>query len=379
MRTPRMLAILMLALSVPFVARGAGDGVFPDELDIVPSNPQDVSVAEQQQNFLNWLSATFQLLGAQTAQDVTISSGTITPTRAIVEVETQAAASSDNLDHASVSSMEEGRFLVLRANNTTRTVVVRDSQGGSGQFLTSDGGDFSLDSTEKTIAFYRSGTNWIEVFRNYALPVSTTAGNNSIPASDGTGKIDTGYIDRTETATGWVLLDEQIASGASTVDFESLIDGNYDRYRVELLNVSPGTDAVNFHARLSTNNGTSYLSSGYDWVASIQTVGGGTPATTANGANNTSDIVLQGYGFFALGNASNREKVTGWIELERGSAFHHPRVEASLCFTNSAGVDLTQVRTWAQYRGATTAVNALRLLMSSGTLSGTFRLYGLKK
>ena len=148
----------------------AGTGIFPAELDLVPTNPLDVSTGEQQQNFLDFLSATYQLPGAQAAGTATIASGSITPTRAVTVVDTEGAAASDDLANAAVSSMEIGRWLVLRAANTARTVVVKHAAGGSGQFLLKSLADFSLDDTEKMIGFYRSGTDWVEMFRSPPAP-----------------------------------------------------------------------------------------------------------------------------------------------------------------------------------------------------------------
>ena len=191
----------------------AGSAILPSELDLVPSNPLDVSTGEQQQNFLDWISAMYQLPGAQGAQSVTIASGSITPNRAVVLVDTQGAASTDDLANAAVSSMELGRWLILRAANTARTVVVKHNAGGSGQFLLADGADFALDDTEKCIAFYRSGSDWVETFRappapfDAALIASGTFANARISAPSVRQHFGNGRIQ---------LLDEINVSSASS-------------------------------------------------------------------------------------------------------------------------------------------------------------------
>lgn len=178
------------------------------------------------------------------------------------------------------------------------------------------------------------------------------------------------------SAEGWVLLDEQVISAQSEVDFESLISTTYDRYRIEMINCFPSTDAESLLFRMSSNNGTSYFSADYDWAAFGFAVGG---SVAGSGANSASSIPLNFGGLILLGTANARERATGRLELERGSSVTHPRIEATLGFTNSGGTNFTTVMTQGQYRGATGAIDACRLLMSDGNISGTFRLYGLKK
>lgn len=144
----------------------AGTGVFPTEIAIVPTpSDQTVSTATQEQNFLNWLSATYQLPGSQAFQSVTIASGNITPNRSFLKVDTQAAASTDDLDHILLTNYEAGRVLFVRAADTNRTVVCKHAIGGSGQLLMLTSADFQLDDNTKVIAFILEGTSWVEIFR----------------------------------------------------------------------------------------------------------------------------------------------------------------------------------------------------------------------
>ena len=177
-------------------------------------------------------------------------------------------------------------------------------------------------------------------------------------------------------AKGWVFLDEQSALGASEVDFESLISSAYDVYRIEFTSVVPGTDIVDMQLRFSTNNGSSYISSNYDSVAMGFAVGG---SITGGGGNATSEITLTFGGIIRVGNATAQEAVTGWVEFDRGGTGFYPRLQAFTCFRNSGGVNFTTVTTSGQYKGATGAINAARIFMSSGTITGRFRLYGMSK
>lgn len=146
----------------------AGNGSFPAELDVVPATPTDADTGEQQQNLLDWLSATFQLPGAQPLQDVTISGGNITPNRALLLVDTEGAAASDDLDHILQTNLpDEGRIVFVRAKNAARVVTVRHNQGGAGNLLLLDGANFILNDTKKISVLAREGTAWTELFRFY--------------------------------------------------------------------------------------------------------------------------------------------------------------------------------------------------------------------
>ena len=101
----------------------------------------------------------------------TISSDTITGTDNVMQVDTEGSASTDDLDHANFDGAgETGSWFHLVAKNAARTVVVKDTESGSPQFLMA--GDFSLDHAEDTITF--SAINGLS--HNYELSRSD---NNS--------------------------------------------------------------------------------------------------------------------------------------------------------------------------------------------------------
>lgn len=98
-------------------------------------------------------------LSLGTPQTVTIASGAITATRSYVAVDTESAASTDDL--ASISGGQEGDLLILKAAHDARTVVLKD---GSGNLQLS--GDFSLDSVHDRILLQCGGSQWLEVSRS---------------------------------------------------------------------------------------------------------------------------------------------------------------------------------------------------------------------
>ena len=116
-----------------------------------------------------------QQIGTDTPASVTISGGTITPatrdTGGVFIVDTESAASTDDLNTITQTNVEDGTHIYLYPANASREVVIKDSVGGSGQILTLDGNDYTLDDLDKWILLRRDGTDWKEVAR-YQLPVA---------------------------------------------------------------------------------------------------------------------------------------------------------------------------------------------------------------
>jgi hypothetical protein len=110
-----------------------------------------------------------ELLGGSASSELTISSGSITPTSATHSVDTESDASSDDLTNIETTNHPDGRFLLIRAENSARTVVVKHQAGGTGQISTTNDEDYSLDDTNKFILLKRNGSDWEEVFRSHNI------------------------------------------------------------------------------------------------------------------------------------------------------------------------------------------------------------------
>lgn len=92
---------------------------------------------------------------------VTIASGVITPRSGFVQVDTEGAAASDNLDTITATDLEDGAVITLTAASSTRTVVCKD---GTGNMRLA--GDFSLTHADDTITLIYNGVNWLELSRS---------------------------------------------------------------------------------------------------------------------------------------------------------------------------------------------------------------------
>lgn len=90
-----------------------------------------------------------------------IAAGVITVTgdQRFVQVDTESAAASDDLD--TVSGGQFGQVVTFVATNAARTVVFKD---GTGNLRLS--GDFTADNSEDSVTCVFNGTNWIEIARS---------------------------------------------------------------------------------------------------------------------------------------------------------------------------------------------------------------------
>ena len=129
------------------------------------------TVAEMKTALYQNRDAMCELLGGDddfsSNEELTISSGSVTPTRAIHSIDTESDASSDDLDTIVTTNHPESRLLLIYPENAGRTVVVKDQAGGAGQIHTADGNDFSMDGIDKRLLLYRRGTDWYEIGRFY--------------------------------------------------------------------------------------------------------------------------------------------------------------------------------------------------------------------
>lgn len=91
-----------------------------------------------------------------TASSLTISGGSITASSSFLVVDTEGAASADDLDN--ITGGVEGDVVVIRSLDASRVVTVRDSVGNI-----RSNGDRVLDSPRDTLLLVFDGSNWLEL------------------------------------------------------------------------------------------------------------------------------------------------------------------------------------------------------------------------
>lgn len=179
--------------------------------------------------------------------------------------------------------------------------------------------------------------------------------------------------DVTIGAQGLVLLEQHTASSSASLDFTSCISSTYDDYQLELIQLVPASDGVSFGIRVSTDGGSTYVSSAdySSWILRFgsggSTAGGGTGLTFINMFHGDS-----------MSNNSNWG-LSGNIKLFNPlSASSYKLVSGQLVTLNQSGSRACIIANGAYE--STTAVNAFQFIMSSGNIaSGTIRVYGIVK
>lgn len=105
--------------------------------------------------------------GLRVGAALTIAGGVATPVENNHAIDTEAAASTDNLDTLVVTNIQDGGLLLIRAANTARTVVVKH---GTGNIYLDAGADLSLDDDLQSLTLRRDGASFYEVARSLRRP-----------------------------------------------------------------------------------------------------------------------------------------------------------------------------------------------------------------
>lgn len=168
-----------------------------------------------------------KLPGVQAANTKTIATGSISPDQFMTLVDTEGAASTDNLDFAATASAPE--LLLLGMADSSHEVVIRHNQTGSGKFLLANSIDLTIQHPYQFVMFRKSSGNWSEVgrfgFRQAVLSKTSgfTASYNSVNKLDSSSA---GFTATLPTAVGHkgdfiVLWKVSSDSNAVTLGFTS--------------------------------------------------------------------------------------------------------------------------------------------------------------
>jgi len=100
------------------------------------------------------------------ASELTISSGSITPTQFMHTVDTEGDAASDDLDTIATTAGKR-QFLLLMPENTARAVTVLSSGGGGPNiYLNPNYGSYTMNNSNDFLLLYQQDdTDWVEVAR----------------------------------------------------------------------------------------------------------------------------------------------------------------------------------------------------------------------
>jgi hypothetical protein len=167
-------------------------------------------------------------------------------------------------------------------------------------------------------------------------------------------------------------------SGAATVDIAgaTYFNSSYDVLELHLYNIAVATDSVDIWARVSLDNGSTWKSGASDYRYSVRA------GYTDNYGGSTGDskiIIAGGITNAKVGNSTNENGGHIILRLYNPNQASTPKMISATghyC-RDFDGVPET-FQGSGQYVGATSAVNGIRILASSGNISMTYALYGRK-
>ncbi len=203
---------------------------------------------------------------------------------------------------------------------------------------------------------------------------ATSLGSNSTavtqaPGNNSTRVATTAFVAASVGGGGLTLLLTSDVSGVASVSFSSqYINSTYNKYVIEFDNVYSSTGA-DLLLTGSTNNGSTYLSSGYKYAITFQDDAGSAPNGTLGSAS-ASNLSLTG------GNTYGSTSTTGshgTIKFSTPSASAPCGVKWDI-INNQANMMLNG----GGYIPGNTPINNLKIANSTGTFTGNFHLYGLQ-
>lgn len=172
---------------------------------------------------------------------------------------------------------------------------------------------------------------------------------------------------------GLVLLEQHTASASASLDFTTCITSTYDDYLIELISIVPATNAALLQLLLSTNGGSTY-DSGNNYNCAVRQESPGFANILGGSA------VAFAIKTTTMTNVASDGGVSGSIKLFNPLSSTKNKNLTILAFVGNASDNNPYYNAGGGYYKSTTAVNAFRLIMSSGNIaSGTARCYGIVK
>ncbi len=170
------------------------------------------------------------------------------------------------------------------------------------------------------------------------------------------------------TPKTYILLASTPASSSASIPFTSLITANFSTYFVSITDCVMQTINTTLLLTFSTDNGSNYLNSNYQWENRTQNPN----SSGTNSSDSDTSISLQ----LAARNAAPGTDANFYL-FNMNSSTYHPSCLGEYATGNNGG----SVTVYAKISGlntTTTPVTAIQFASSSGNItSGTFNFYGV--
>ena len=169
-----------------------------------------------------------------------------------------------------------------------------------------------------------------------------------------------------------LLLTSTLSDTANVTINNTYITSTYRDYLLTWSNVHSANNDVAFNLTTSVNNGSAFASSAYKRVTAAFLDDKAT--VEHSGSNNGSEIKLTNEG---IGNAAG-ENSNGFIKLHDFLGTDNHKYVSGLGVTTNADGDTSVYTIASRGPAATTAINAIKLALSSGNFaSGVIKFYGI--
>jgi hypothetical protein len=272
--------------------------------------------------------------------------------------------------------------------NVTGTLPVANGGTGatsltSGSYLKGNGtsaiavqaGIPAGDITSGTLGVARGGTGATTLTaNNVILGNGTSAVQFVAPGTTGNVLTSNGttWTSASGSPAGWTLLSTVTASNSATADVETTFNSTYDEYAILCTSVVAPSNGVSFLCRLKI--GGTYQTDSYRYHLHNSDSGGTTYIAQASAGTDSSIMLAV--------NIGNTTGMSGDFTISISnptSTSLTSLVRSSGAFMHSSGA--IRLATGAGCRTASqAALTGVRFLFDSGNIiSGTFRLYGIRK
>jgi hypothetical protein len=173
-----------------------------------------------------------------------------------------------------------------------------------------------------------------------------------------------------------VLLQAQTASASATLDFTSWQSASYDEYVIEFVNITPSTTGLTFNVRASTNGGSTWDSS---TIYNSSQFAFSSAGSTTNGILNGNALQIYPLNGRSM-STTGTQGLSGQLKMYSTSGLYTQWIGHLLGPDNVNNASTQNNPQGLEIRGlyaSSTLINGLRFFPSSGSFSGTIRIYGV--